>query len=297
MTQHWLMKPLTRRQVMTVGAVGGVAGIVGGGWTAGLHMQSYFKHLAVTQYDVKTPQWPVDYPTLRIAFLTDLHVGCMSVEPDKLDGIVAQVNALNADIILLGGDYLTGLHGNRWVHYIEPNVIAEKMALLKAPLGVYSVLGNHDWACDGEAMRAALELHGIKVLENQSVAIENNGKGFWIVGLADYLMREPSYKQATMDIADAAPRIVLSHDPFTYFHTPKEMVVQLSGHTHGGQVTLLFIGPVVSPTPGMPLDMLYGKVGEAQAPLIVSSGVGTSILPIKNTPCEVVTLEITHSPA
>lgn len=137
-------------------------------------------------------------------------------------------------------------------------------------------------------MRRALAENGIKVMENSVVFVPFGQDGFWIVGLADHLTRKPDYKGAMAQATGTQPKIVLSHDPITYREITDEAMLQLSGHTHGVQVSLPLIGPVVSPTPGTPFHWFYGLVEEKAAPMIVSSGVGTSILPLKNTPCEVV---------
>lgn len=265
---------------------------VGGAWTIGLYQSAFFDKLTVKKYHLKTPKWPSDFPPLKITFLTDLHVGCRSVGEKELEKIVTQVNALDSDIILLGGDYLTSTIKRFYRNYVLPQPIAETLKPLKAPLGVYSILGNHDWACDGDAMWQALDRIGIKMLENESVFIPFGKDGFWLIGLADYLSRLPDYKKAVAKISDNKPQIVLSHDPITFADLPEKPVIQLSGHTHGGQVLLPFIGSVVNPTPGSPLRWNYGLIEEKGRTMIVSSGVGTSILPIKNTPCEVVCLTI-----
>lgn len=291
-------KALTRRQFLARSAIVSVGAIGAGGvgFTGYVHSESYFDRLDVTRYTIQTAQWPKNAASLRVAFISDFHVGCMSVPLEKLDSIVAQVNALDADIILLGGDFLTGqghTFGNvARMEYVPPQPIAEKLKPLTAPLGVFAVLGNHDWACDGKGMTEALEQVGIRVLENNITVLNHHGTEFQLVGLADYLSRRPDVPAVMNKRNHNLPSLILAHDPYVYFATEDPFLAMLSGHTHGGQVRLPFIGPVVSPTPGMPLDMLYGSVGRDDAPLIVTSGVGTSSLPVKNTPCEMVLLEI-----
>ena len=289
---------MTRRQFLKRSAIVsvGAMGVAGVGYTGYVHRTAFFDALDVTRYVMKTPQWPRNAAPLKIAFISDFHVGCMSVPLEKLDGIVTQVNALGADIILLGGDFLTGQRhtfGNlARMEYIPPQPIAEKLKPLHAPLGVYSVLGNHDWACDGMGMTEALENAGIRVLENENLVLNHRGVTFQLVALGDYLSRRPNVAAVMEKRNKDLPTLILAHDPFVYFATEGPFLAMLSGHTHGGQVRLPLIGPVVSPTPGMPLDMMYGRVGREDAPLIVTSGIGTSILPVKNTPCEMVVLEI-----
>lgn len=283
--------PVTRRQVLLGGALLGVG--FGSGFTVQAYRSSFFDKLVVTDYAVTLPQWPEHYQDVTIAFLSDLHVGCLSVGLDELRSIVEQVNALESDIILLGGDYLTHHQTKAWQPYIEPGPIAALLAPLRARLGVYSVLGNHDWYSDGPGMWRALEDNGIPVLENESVFIRHaDQQGFWLAGLADYLTRKPDYAAALRETDDTHPVIALSHDPMTFAQMPGHVALQLSGHTHGGQVRLPLVGAVISPTPGIPREWFYGHVQEEQRQMIVSSGVGTSRLPFKNTPCEVVRVTI-----
>lgn len=292
MRQHWLLRPLTRREFLGLGILANIAAVLSCFWISSLYKTAHFEKLDVKKIDIKSSKWPKSYRELKIAFLTDLHVGCMSVNLNKLKQIVSQVNELNADIILLGGDYLTTSPETVFKKYIEPSVIAMVLADLKAKLGVYSVLGNHDWANDGLGMWNALEANNIKVLENDALFVEDKNNSFWIVGLADHLTRLPNYKVAMSKASSNHPKIVLSHDPITFQDCVGGPVVQLSGHTHGGQVKLPVLGAIASPTPSIPRRWMYGLIEENNEKLVVSSGVGTSILPIKNTPNEVLLLSI-----
>lgn len=254
--------------------------------------------LATTRYTLATDKWPADYPPLTIAAFGDPHVGCPSVSLSRLEDIVAKVNALGADIILLLGDYL--IEKTRPVlggKHIEPGPIAAVLGRLRAPLGVYSVLGNHDWHNDGPGMWKAMEAQGIVMLENTARAVTlPTGRKFYVAGLADDSTRTPDIA-ATLAGTQDAPVIMLSHDPAPFLEMPEEPVVTLSGHTHAGQMALPFFGAIVIPSRA-PLKYAYGNINEDGRDLIVTSGIGTSVLPFRAfAKPEIMSIVVTHAPS
>jgi predicted MPP superfamily phosphohydrolase len=234
--------------------------------------------LSIRDYVLPTKKWPKGAKPLRIAFASDMHVGCPSVGIEELGYIVEKINKLSADIILLGGDYL--IQGVVLGKYMPPGPIAEILSQLKAPLGVYSVLGNHDWWRDGEGMLNALENSGIKVLENNAVKVSGEGYDFWVAGMADDTTRKPDYTKTIQFVSDKEPVIMLAHDPASFMDVGERPVVTLCGHTHGGQVTIPYVSPIVIPGRA-PLRYAYGHIHENNRDLIVTGGIGTSILPVR----------------
>ena len=268
----------SRRQFLkkALWATGGLVAAAGG---TGFYSYGIEPHLIRQKnYDLTSAKWPQGYKPLKIAAAGDLHVGCPSIDLAALDGVVDRLNAVSADIIVLLGDFLIG--GVLGGTYQGPQSIAERLARLKAPLGVYAVLGNHDWWKDGEGMWTALEQVGIKVLENNAVRVAHTGGDFWVAGLADDTSRKPNLARTMSFVTDEAPVVMLSHDPATFLEMSDRPVVTMCGHTHGGQVAMPFFGPLVIPGRA-PMKYAYGHIVENARDLIVTSGLGTSILPIR----------------
>jgi hypothetical protein len=215
---------------------------------------------------------------LKIAVLSDLHVGSPHRSLANLSKVVAATNAEKPDLIVLLGDYvITGVLGGE---FIEPEPIAAKLAALKAPLGVVAVLGNHDWWYNGERVRKALESNGIRVLENQNLQLTHQGQSFWLCGLADMWTRGERLLTTLAEIRDANPIIALTHNPDLFPLMPARVGLSLAGHTHGGQVNLPLIGrPVVPSKFGR--RYAYGLVEENGKKLFVTEGIGTSIIPVR----------------
>src|SRR5258707_8073034 len=121
--------------------------------------------LVVRQETIQIDQWPKELSGLRIALIADIHPGGRFIDDNKLRRIVELTNQQNPDLIVLLGDYMSP---NRWhSHRVEPEVTAAHLKNLKAPLGVYAILGNHDWYYSGPRVRGALEQVGIPVLEDE----------------------------------------------------------------------------------------------------------------------------------
>jgi hypothetical protein len=259
--------------------------------------------LRVARYDITPKQWPADFP-LRIAVIADLHACDPWMSLQRIEAIVEHTNALNADLIVMLGDYVAGHH--RVTRYIPASEWAPVLAGLKAPLGVHAILGNHDWWEDKTAQREgqgptvarrALEAAGIPVYENDARRLNKDGRPFWLAGLGDQLAYVPARRfrpvrrigvddlAATLaKVTDTAPVILLAHEPDVAKRVPARVALQLSGHTHGGQVRLLGWSPV---TPSGP-KLVYGHI-RMNCDIVISGGLGCSIMPFRlGVPPEIV---------
>ncbi|MEW6749106.1 MAG: metallophosphoesterase [Candidatus Micrarchaeota archaeon] len=189
-----------------------------------------------------SPETPV-----RIVFISDIHA--VYEPPGNMEKVVERINALEPDIVLLGGDLIEG----------SPNELPllEPLSGIMAPHGTFAVLGNHDygsWGCPADASVAdeterALEGIGITVLRNENEILEVQGEKFALIGLDEYWVCRNDYATASAGVPDYMPKVVLAHNELAV--GPDEIAgpsVILSGHTHCGQVnvpiiTRLFFGP------------------------------------------------------
>jgi len=246
--------------------------------------------LVVRGEPIEIQNWPRELDGLKIAVLADIHADDWFITNKKLRSIVEQTNQLQPDIILILGDYMSS---KGWVRRrVEPEVFAAVLKDLHAPLGVYSVLGNHDWWYDGNKVRHVLEQNGIKVLDNDVVQLDVRGSPLWLAGLADLWTRPQKITTTIEEIPEGQPIIALTHNPDIFPRLPERVALLLAGHTHGGQVRLPLIGSVVQSSR---LGDRYtrGHVFENNHHLFVSTGIGTSILPVRfGVPPEIVLLTL-----
>lgn len=229
-------------------------------------------------------------PPITIAVASDLHVGAPHVGIALLRRVVADLQAAHPDLILLPGDFVH--HGLFDGEEISPEAIAAELATLKAPLGIYATLGNHDWWSDGERMRKALESVGIRVLENDALALSGLAQNIWLVGIGDDMTGHADSAKALAKVPSGAHLITMLHDPANAPELPRQSIVAFAGHTHGGQVRLPLIGALI--TPGRsPRRHALGWLPDVPVPTYVTAGIGTSILPIRfNCPPETVVLRL-----
>ena len=234
--------------------------------------------------------WPNSLSNLKIAVLSDLHAGGSHIDERKLRLIVERTNELQPDLIVICGDYISG---GRSHHEMDPEVFAPFLKDFRAPLGVYSVLGNHDWWFNGEQVRSALEANGIKVLENETVKVDARGTSFWLAGLADLWTRPQRVDETLASVPVDAPLIAITHNPDIFPQLPHSVSLLVAGHTHGGQVRLPLIGSIVSVS-RFGDRYVSGHVVENGRHLFVTTGIGTSIYPVRfGVPPEIVLLTIT----
>ncbi|WP_217358717.1 metallophosphoesterase [Thalassococcus sp. S3] len=245
--------------------------------------------LRVRRWRVQRPGWPAP---MRIAILSDLHMGAPHVTRDRLRQVVKRTNALGADLIVVLGD-LNASHPFVTASIPLSDTVSI-LADLAAPQGVFAVLGNHDWWEDSMAqarrsgpVEAALTLQagGIPVLQNETVELPG---GVVLAGLGDqWAFKEGNGTYSGVDdlpgtlaqIPDTAHAILLAHEPDIFTQVPARIALTLSGHTHGGQVRLFGWSPVV---PSRYRNRFaYGHVHEDGRDLVVSGGIGCSILPVR----------------
>ena len=246
--------------------------------------------LVVQKQSIALPHWSPGLNHLKVAVLTDLHVGCLSVPVSKLRRVIATTNEQNPDVIVMLGDFVTG-HGGQTS--LKPEEFVHELSALKAKYGVYTVLGNHDWWYNGDAVRAELEKANMHVLENEAREVKINGSSLWIAGLADQWTRVPDIPRTMSRFPVGAPCLMLMHEPDLFRDVPESVSLSLAGHTHGGQVSLPFIGPPIVPS-RLGSKFARGLVVENDRHYFVSSGVGTSILPVRfGVPPEICVLDLT----
>ena len=276
---------ITRRQFLH-----GTGGLFALGASAGAYsviIEPEFR-LTLRRWTIGHPHWPYAAPPLRIAVLADLHAMEPWMPLPRIEHIVDAANGLGADLIVLLGDYVAGMEP--FSTGIVP--IADWSSVLgrlRAPLGVFAVLGNHDWWVDAKGVRRGLERVGIPVLDNNALKLKKDDRPFWLAGLGDQLaiplgrsFRGVDDLKSTLakTLGDRDPVILLAHEPDIFVRVPERVTLTLSGHTHGGQVWLPFIGrPIIPSRYGQ--RFAYGHIVEDGRHLLVSSGLGMSRIPVR----------------
>ena len=174
---------------------------------------------------------------------------------------------------------------------LPPNIIAATLAQLDAPLGRFAVLGNRDYTYGADQVAAALQHHAITVLNDEKRTLRHDGHDIDLVGLPDARELRPSGCALLTQLE--RPTIVLAHDPFWFAHVPAGPHLTLAGHTHGGQVRLPWIGAFTNASQA-PLRWTLGHVVEGGRQLYVTSGIGTSGIPLRiGTPPGFAVIDVT----
>lgn len=300
------MPLLTRRRFLQAGA-----GLFGAGLGLGAYagaIEPGFR-LEITSYALDPPNWPPGLK-LKIGVIADIHACEPWMGPARIRHIADLTNALRPDVIVLLGDF----HGghNIVTGPVVPEQWGEALSVLKAPLGVHAILGNHDWwhgplprdAGDGgESVRRALRHASFNVMENSAVRLRKNGQPFWLMGLGDQMAyRTGRYTTEGVDdldgtlrlLTDDAPAILLAHEPRIFHIVPERISLTLCGHTHGGQVNLPgWLDSRIRPARLGTRNMSYGHIVQDNRHMLISGGLGTSIAPIRFfRPPEIVEVDI-----
>ena len=236
-------RPLSpsRRRFLKIGAGAALAGLGTGSYAYAVEPA----HPKVTRHTVKIAGWPEAAAGLKVGQLTDLH--CLDDRAVARTAHAARMLlALKPDIVFLTGDYITADDPQDWA-----NAAANALAPLRAvPRGVFAVLGNHDYAEGRSAeVAAALEQVGFHVLRNASAPLPD-AEGVWIVGLESRcnLVQNPAL--ALKGVPPDAVKLLLVHEPDYADEAPAGFALQLSGHSHAGQIRLPGLPPLHCPVYG-----------------------------------------------
>ena len=219
--------------------------------------------------------WPRGAPPIRALLISDIHVAGPDMPPARLARIVWQIEALNPDIVLIAGDFVsdkrTATQTYSFARAVEP------FERLRPRLGIFAVLGNHDHWRDAVEARRALEAVGMRVLDNEAARA-----GPLAIGGLDDAFTDRADVAATVRAMQrlGGARLLLSHSPDPFPAMPDEVGLILAGHTHCGQIRLPLIG-AVSTMSEHGERYACGRVDEGGRTLIVTAGLGTSILPLR----------------
>lgn len=229
-----------------------------------LFIWSFFiePHLLVTKhYKVKSLEGT------RIVFVSDFHIS--KWDKGRLERVVKLINKQKPDLVLSGGDFIKGHDGKNTLSIEEQAAILSK---IEAPF--ITVLGNHDGWYDKERVAETLRNNGIIVLSNSNIGFNE----MYIAGVEDLQTGFPDIEKALKNTQ--RPRILITHSPDIYYDVKEDVDLILAGHTHGGQVSFPIIGaPVVPSEYGS--KMARREIKETQNRMIITKGLGTSILPIR----------------
>jgi uncharacterized protein len=285
-------KPRVTRRRVLANAAGliGASLIATGGYAAAIEPQS----LVVTRYAPKPRGWPAGRK-LSITVIADLHAGGPDMRLPHVQRIVDTAIALKSDLVVMLGDYIA-----RYRFAIEPipdPVWAAELARITAPLGVWAILGNHDWWYDLAGVRSALADVRIPVLENQAVMLGTEGERFWLAGIGDQIAYRLGHGRfrgvddlpgTLAQVTTDDPVILLAHEPDIFARMPSRVALTFAGHTHGGQIRVPVVWRFFVPSK-YGARYAYGHVVENDRHLIVSGGLGTSIIPARlGVPPEIV---------
>jgi predicted MPP superfamily phosphohydrolase len=250
-------------------------------------------HPYFTQLEVPIPRLPTAWDGVRIVQLSDFHYDeYFSAVPIRK--AAAMVNALQPDLVVLTGDFITSPMREDPAHKAKENMepCAVLLGEIRARLGSFAVLGNHDLDVDAYHVIECLEARGIRVLRNSAFPLEKDGARLWLSGVDDVLFGAPDLDATLRSVPASEPVVLLCHEPDYARHAARHAVdLQLSGHSHGGQIRFPLVGPLYLPDLGKEFPWGSYQVGKLR--LYTNAGIGTIRLPIRwNCPPEITVLTL-----
>ena len=259
----------TRRAFLRKMAWLSLSGVTG---VTSLAALEYTADYEVTATDIFLPDLPSRFEGMRVAQVSDVHHGRL-VSQDEVRRVVALANAAQPDMIVLTGDYTTAS-----TRYIEP--CAEALGELRAPEGVWAVMGNHDHSTGAKLTTSALQRRKIQVLNNANTRLQRGPDTLQLAGVDDWTWNAHDWQRTLRGMDTRQPSVLLSHQPLTLdLPEAAHFSLILSGHTHGGQISLPFLG--VPARFIKDLRYVRGLYQRNATQLYVSRGTGVIGLPLR----------------
>ena len=241
----------------------------------------------VVHQEIRLKRWPSQLDGFAIALLSDFHYDPLfSIHPIRRS--IDVVNKLRPDLVVLTGDFVTvPVSGDPVKAASDAEPCAELVGQLKAPFGLWAVLGNHDIYSDPKRITSALMAKGIRVLLNRAVPIEKDRARFWLCGVDDVMGGFPDLVTTLKNVPSGEPSVLLAHEPdYADYVTRYPIDLQLSGHSHGGQVRLPLVTPLF--LPDLARKYVWGLFKVDDLTLYTTAGIGTVRVPVRfNCPAEI----------
>jgi predicted MPP superfamily phosphohydrolase len=262
------------------------------------------RDLQIVKIRIALKRLPPAFEGIRIGQITDIHAGPL-VSREMIDAGVRDLMASRPDLIVLTGDFVSGATRILWTTYggFKPHHLRycmEALGRLSAPLGVFAVLGNHDfWSGKAVADKIVrgLEGIGVRVLRNESASLEKENQAVHLIGVDDYWEDSFDLTYALREVPEGACAILLSHNPDVNEHITRmrrRVDLVISGHTHGGQIVLPYLGAPYLPSP---FGQKYraGLVADGERQTYVSRGLGLFFAPVRlNCPPDVTLITLSR---
>lgn len=244
------------------------------GGLGALYWGGSWRRPLVRRLEIKPAGLPPALDGLRIGHLTDFHRSPLI--PERVLALGAlKMQQEQPDLIVLTGDFVS-------VAARYAVSCARALACLRAPLGVYAVMGNHDHWVNVAAVTRALAAVGIRTLFNEAVPLETGGEKWWLLGVDDTIAGDPDLERALKVASDSAWRLLLVHEPdFAPEAAAYDIPLQLSGHTHGGQLDLPLLGRAVLPEQGVLYPAGLSQVGHSDTQVYTNVGLGCVTAPLR----------------
>lgn len=268
-----------RRFLKTLAGVGAMAALTpAGGYLYARYIEP--EQLTIERIQIPIPNLPSALDGFKIVQMSDFHLFPFT-QIELIAEAVTKANELEPDLIVLTGDYVLG----------DPRSIFELapvLAGLNGRQGLFAILGNHDWWTNVEVVKLGFAEAGITLLQNQGIALSEGAATLYLAGVDDCWSGKPDLRAAMADYPAGATAILLAHEPdfADTFAQDNRLALQLSGHSHGGQVRLPGIGALVLPSYGERYDMGLNRV--EQMWVYTTRGIGVVGPPVRlNCPPEI----------